>query len=78
MIFFTTREFDQLMGLRANWRKLYLREVARLLNADANEVDDQPRSGRAFPSPSITGANAVDIFLQKSTVGSLRNFDETL
>ena len=32
MLFLTSRELDLLIGLRTNWKKLYQREIVRLLN----------------------------------------------
>lgn len=37
MTIFTDRELEFLAGLRTNWGKLYLREVARLLNGADNK-----------------------------------------
>ena len=37
MTIFTDRELEFLIGLRTNWGKLYLREVARLLNGADNK-----------------------------------------
>jgi hypothetical protein len=39
MVFLTDRDLERLVGLRANWRKNYLDEVARLLQ---NNVANRP------------------------------------
>jgi hypothetical protein len=39
MVFLTDRDLERLVGLRANWRKTYLDEVARLLQ---NNVANRP------------------------------------
>jgi hypothetical protein len=38
MTIFTDRELEFIAGLRTNWERLYLREIARLLNGANNNV----------------------------------------
>ena len=37
MLYFTSCELQLLVGLRTSWGKLYLREIARLLNEDESK-----------------------------------------
>jgi hypothetical protein len=43
MMFFTDRDLDCVASLRANWARLYRRELLRLLKQDGSAGDLSPR-----------------------------------
>ena len=57
----TQRELEFLASLKTGWRRLYRRELARLLKGDAEPGEAQPQtrpisgaSYRAYPSESVS------------------------